>query len=156
MLEQDPRPGLPVQALGPYTVSSPPLPPEEEVFSISLEKEKRAPSWQLDFVEKLKGESLAFLRPKSPPLKLASKEDAELPATPKPMVIFQPDKTLLSLGSYQVQSLNNPPTPRRIGKVPRGKHVHKYRCEDVMEYAVDVFAWKKSLETFYLPGDWTR
>jgi len=132
--------GLPVQALGPYTVSSPPLPPEEEVFSISLEKEKRAPSWQLDFVEKLKGESLAFLRPQSPPLKVASKEDAELPATPKPMV----------------QSLNNPPTPRRIGKVPRGKIVHKYRCEDVMEYAVDVFAWKKSLETFYLPGDWTR
>ena len=25
-----------------------------------------------------------------------------------------------------------------------------------MEYAVDVFAWKKSLEAFYLPGDWTR
>ena len=97
MLHQDRRPGLPVQALGPYTVSSPPLPPEEEVFSISLEKEKRAPSWQLDFVEKLKGESLAFLRPKSPPLKLASEEDAELPATPKPMVVFQPDKTLLSL-----------------------------------------------------------
>ena len=89
MLQQDPCPGLPVQALGPYTVSSPPLPPEEEVFSISLEKEKRAPSWQLDFVEKLKGESLAFLRPtKSPPLKVASKEDAELPATPKPMVVF--------------------------------------------------------------------
>ena len=96
MLEQDPRPGLPVQALGPYTVSSPPLLPEEEVFSISLEKEKRAPSWQLDFVEKLKGESLAFLRPKSPPLKLASDEDSKLPATPKPMVVFQPDKTFHS------------------------------------------------------------
>ena len=96
MLDQDRRPGLPVQALGPYTVSSPPLPPEEEVFSISLEKEKRAPSWQLDFVEKLKGESLAFLRPKSPPLKLASDEDSKLPATPKPMVVFQPDKTFHS------------------------------------------------------------
>ena len=34
--------------------------------------------------------------------------------------------------------------------------MHNYRCEDVMEYAVDVFAWKKSLEMFYLPGDWTR
>ena len=34
--------------------------------------------------------------------------------------------------------------------------MHNYRCEDVMEYAVDVFAWKKSLEAFYLPGDWTR
>ena len=34
--------------------------------------------------------------------------------------------------------------------------MHNYRCEDVMEYAVDVFAWKKSLEAFYHPGDWTR
>ena len=52
--------------------------------------------------------------------------------------------------------MRDPSTPRRGGKGLRGQHVHNYRCEDVMEYAVDVFAWKKSLEMFYLPGDWTR
>ena len=52
--------------------------------------------------------------------------------------------------------MRDPSTPRRGGKGSRGQHVHNYRCEDVMEYAVDVFAWKKSLEMFYLPGDWTR
>ena len=52
--------------------------------------------------------------------------------------------------------MRDPLTPRRGGRGSRGQHVHNYRCEDVMEYAVDVFAWKKSLEMFYLPGDWTR
>jgi len=58
-------------------------------------------------------------------------------------------------------SLEGPVTPRakrqesRIGRTSQGMYVHAYRCEDVMEYAVDIYWWKKSLEASYLPGDWT-
>ena len=43
-----------------------------------------------------------------------------------------------------------------MARTPRPVYVHNYKCEDVMEYAVDVFQWKKSLESVYSPGDWTR
>jgi len=132
--------GLPTSAFGPCLVSSSPFPPEEEVFSISIERELRVPIlWQLDSVEeKMKEDGFVFAFPKSPAL--VDSSIVKEPATPPPIV----------------QSLCNPSTPRRVGKGSRGQHVHNYRCEDVMEYAVDVFAWKKSLEAFYLPGDWTR
>ena len=34
------------------------------------------------------------------------------------------------------------------------RYIHKYDCEDIMEYAVDVYDWKKSLEVHYQIGDW--
>jgi len=47
--------------------------------------------------------------------------------------------------------------PARL-KLGRGKflerYIHNYECEDFMEYAVDLYAWKKSLETAYQPGSW--
>ena len=47
--------------------------------------------------------------------------------------------------------------PARL-KLGRGKflerYIHNYECEDFMEYAVDLFAWKKSLETAYQPSSW--
>ena len=138
-------------------MSSSPFPPEEEVFSISIEREKRAPIiWQLDTVEeKMKEDSSLFVFPNSPPPEPVDISIVEEPATPPPMVIIL-SWQFLHRELLQVQSLRAPSTPRRVGKGSRGQHVHNYRCEDVMEYAVDVFAWKKSLEAFYLPGDWTR
>jgi len=47
--------------------------------------------------------------------------------------------------------------PARL-KLGRGKflerYIHNYECEDFMEYAVDLFAWKKSLEKAYQPSSW--
>merc|ERR1712059_16486 len=40
--------------------------------------------------------------------------------------------------------------------VRHARYIHKYKCEDFMEYAVDIYKWKKSLETSYLAGDWTE
>ena len=153
-------PGLPASALGPYLVSNSPLQPEEEVFSISIEREKRAPMvcWQLDSLEeKIKEDSTVFVFPNSPPPEPVDSSIVEQPATPPPIVRIYFCPNLFNLFfPFKVQSLHNPATPRRVGKGSRGQHVHNYRCEDVMEYAVDVFAWKKSLEAHYLPGDWTR
>ena len=36
------------------------------------------------------------------------------------------------------------------------RYIHKYDCEDFMEYAVDIHHWKVSLEEAFLPGDWTQ
>ena len=36
------------------------------------------------------------------------------------------------------------------------RYIHKYDCEDFMEYAVDIHHWKVSLEEAFLPGDWTK
>ena len=35
------------------------------------------------------------------------------------------------------------------------RYIHKYDCEDFMEYAVDIHHWKVSLEEAFTPGDWT-
>ena len=80
--------GLPACAFGPYLVSSSPFPPEEEVFSISIEREKRAPIiWQLDAVEeKIKEDSSLFVLPNSPPPEPVDISILEEPATPPPMV----------------------------------------------------------------------
>lgn len=54
----------------------------------------------------------------------------------------------------------NQEAPPRHKKVGRGgvlaRYVHKYECEDFMEYAVDIFGWKKSIEFDYVPGYWEQ
>jgi len=54
----------------------------------------------------------------------------------------------------------NQEAPPRHKKVGRGgvlsRYVHKYECEDFMEYAVDIFGWKKSIEEDYIPGYWEQ
>jgi len=52
----------------------------------------------------------------------------------------------------------NQEAPARINKkIGRSRQLtryfHQYECEDFMEYAVDIFDWKKSLELHYLPGE---
>ena len=84
------HPGLPASAFGPYLVSSSPFPPEEEVFSISIERERRAPiTWQLDNVEeKMKEDSSLFVFPNSPPPEPVDTTIVQEPATPSPKVNF--------------------------------------------------------------------
>lgn len=36
------------------------------------------------------------------------------------------------------------------------RYIHKYDCEDFMEYAVDIHYWKVSVEEAFLPDDWTK
>jgi len=54
--------------------------------------------------------------------------------------------------------LSNQEAPPRHKKVGRSRELaryfHQYECEDFMEYAVDLFVWKKSLEAYYWPGEW--
>ena len=87
------HPGLPGSAFGPHLVSTSPFPPEEEVFSISIERERRGGPilWHLDGAlvgEKMKEVGSVFAFPNSPPPEqpvdntIAVKE----PATPPPMV----------------------------------------------------------------------
>jgi len=106
---------------------SPSLPcifyPEEEVFSLSLERREEEGH-------------LPSLPPTPPPME--EEEGAEV-VTPE-------------MGP----TITCPTTPRRESRVARPKFVHAYQCEDVLEYAVDVFGWKRELEARYLPGDWTR
>ena len=36
------------------------------------------------------------------------------------------------------------------------RYIHKYECEDFMEYAVDIYQWKRSLEPAYQVEDWQK
>ena len=94
------HPGLPASALGPYLVSRSPFPPEEEVFSISIERERRAPIlWQLDAVEEnMKQDCSVFVLPNSPPPEPVDSSIVEEPATPPPMV---------TIISWYILPLNN-------------------------------------------------
>ena len=83
------HPGLPPSAFGPYLVSSSPFPPEEEVFSISIERERRAPIlWEIDAVEeKMKEDCAAFAFPNSPPPEMVDSAVVKEPATPPPPTV---------------------------------------------------------------------
>ena len=78
-------PGLPT--FGPSLVSSSPFPPEEEVFAISIERERRAPIlWQIDSLEeKMKEDGSVFAFQNSPPPELEDSSIVEEPATPPPL-----------------------------------------------------------------------
>jgi len=58
----------------------------------------------------------------------------------------------------QDELCNQEAPPPKLTKVGRSRvlsrYFHQYECEDFMEYAVDTFHWKKSLEAEYLPGEW--
>ena len=48
-----------------------------------------------------------------------------------------------------------PPRLKKLGRSRRlTRYFHQYECEDFMEYTVDIFDWKKSLEVDYMPGEW--
>ena len=48
-----------------------------------------------------------------------------------------------------------PPRHKKVGRSGvLSRYVHKYECGDFMEYAVDIFGWKKSIEDNFQPGEW--
>eukprot|EP00092_Neocalanus_flemingeri_P036048 GFUD01039248.1.p1 GENE.GFUD01039248.1~~GFUD01039248.1.p1 ORF type:complete len:400 (+),score=59.17 GFUD01039248.1:81-1280(+) len=126
--------------------------PEEEVFAMSLESprvsrlscsydwlDRDQPSGGLSTSSYLETSSTTT----ASALELEGGHEKVLPVTPT-----------LTPG----QLSTNPVTPQRDKKVGRGevlsRYVHKYEFEDFMEYAVDIFEWKKSLEEQYQVGDW--
>jgi len=129
------------------------LGPEEEVFPMSLESPvKRSQSY--DWIDQDYPASSLFtsscsetiLTTQDPPttsaLELESSHGVRtVPVTP----VKSPNDA-----SFNQEA---PPRHKKAGRVLT-RYVHKYECEDFMEYAVDIFDWKKSLEYNYLPGDW--
>jgi len=130
--------------------------PEEEIFSMSLESPGKRLSqsygWHFDVQESrfglftnsiLKTGSSSTMAASA--LELESGHEQVLPVTPK---------------GTPCQHLSNPVAPPRHKKVGRGvalsRCVHKYECEDLMEYAVDISVWKKSLEEQFQVGDWEQ
>ena len=48
----------------------------------------------------------------------------------------------------------DPPKQKKVGTESMlTRYIHKYECEDFMEYAVDTYMWKKSLEDQYHVGN---
>ena len=109
--------------------------PEEEVFSLSLETEQ-SPGWQyMDTSSSSSGSVFNLSRLVSP-----------LKGRARPSVT--PGRSR----EGKRRRLVSPPAPK---KQKRGRasqlqrYVHKYSCEDYMEYAVDSHQWKVSLEESY-------
>jgi len=131
--------------------------PEEEVFAMSLESPvtrlSQSYGWHFDVQDKFRSRLFtnSYYKTGSSSTMTASALELEsglyrvLPVTPT---------------GTPCQNLSNPVAPPRHKKVGRGevlsRYVHKYECEDLMEYAVDICVWKKSLEEQYQVGDWEQ
>ena len=127
--------------------------PEEEVFSMSLESPPKRLSQSYDWVDHDYPTAMHFMSSFSeitakPDVatsahELESSHASWLPLTP---VKKDPDE------------FSNQEAPPRLKKLGRSRELtryfHQYECEDFMEYAVDIFDWKKSLEVDYTPGEW--
>jgi len=131
--------------------------PEEEVFSISLESPGRRLSQSYDWVDQ-----------GYPSSNLFTSSYSELKVMPAPDVAtsaLELESCHASACQLQVTPINKnedelfnqeaPPRHRKAGRSRElTRYFHQYECEDFMEYAVDIFDWKKSLEADYLPGKW--
>jgi len=120
------------------------LEPEEEVFSLSLETD-HSPDWDwpyLDTTSSSCGSVFNLSRLASP---LAEKRS-------------RPSVTPRSSREGKRKRLVSPPAPKKHRNRGRAsqlqRYVHKYSCEDLMEYAVDSHQWKVSLEESYQSGNW--
>jgi len=127
--------------------------PEEEVFSLSLESPRKRFSQSYDWVDQDCPTTIHFMSSVSDvlakpdvatsALELESSQVNGLPLTPAKKVHDE---------------ISNQEAPPRLKKFGRSRdltrYFHQYDCEDFMEYAVDIFDWKKSLEFDYTPGEW--
>jgi len=114
--------------------------PEEEVFSLSLENE-RSPDWTyMDTTSSSAGSVFNLSRLASP---LRAVQDSVTPGVSR---------------EGKRKRLVSPPAPKKHKNRGRAeqlqRYIHKYDCEDLMEYAVDTHQWKVSLEESYQSGDW--
>jgi len=120
--------------------------PEEEVFSLSLETDK-SPDWDWPYMDTTSSScgSVFNLSRLASPLALAERRS-------------RPSVTPRSSREGKRKRLVSPPAPRKHKNRGRAsqlqRYVHKYSCEDLMEYAVDSHQWKVSLEESYQSGNW--
>ena len=144
-------------------ITNDPAGPEEEVFTISLETPPK--STELD-------------RSHDWPLLESSFADDDLNSTFDRTVLV-PDTSVHNITRDDLEdqeaSASTPGQQRRSTRAPRRdsrvraprrsnnrggraesltRYVHKYDCEDLLEYSVDIHDWKMSLEEVYTPEDW--
>merc|ERR1712179_373914 len=130
--------------------------PEEEVFSISLESPGRRLSHSCDWVDQgypssnLITSSYVECKVMADVATSALELDSSYAASACQLQVTPTKKNQDELGNQE--------PPPRLKKVGRSRELtryfHQYECEDFMEYAVEIFDWKKSLEAEYLPGEW--
>merc|ERR1712212_477596 len=129
--------------------------PEEEVFSISLESPSRRLSQSYDWVDQDYPASALCTGSYSEYNVMADVSTSALELESSHASVCQ---LLFTPAKKNLDELCNQEAPPRHKKVGRSRELtryfHQYECEDFMEYAVDIFDWKKSLEAVYLPGEW--
>jgi len=121
--------------------------PEEEVFSLSLETEQ-SPAWPyMDSTSSSSGSMFNLSRLISP-LKALGEEERK----------SRPSVTPGASRDGKRKRVGSPPAPKKLKNRGRAeelqRYIHKYECEDMMEYAVDTHHWKVSLEESYQPDNW--
>ena len=127
--------------------------PEEEVFSLSLETE-RSQDWP--YLDTTTSSSC---------LELQEEETFNFSRLVSPLAALQQDgrksRPSVTPGSSREgkrRRLLSPAAPKKHKNRGRAeqlqRYIHKYECEDLMEYAVDTFQWKLSLEESYQAGNW--
>ena len=70
-----------------------------------------------------------------------------------PQMVTPPTCGRKSLGD--LRRMRAPKRPKGHGRADQlSRYIHKYECEDFMEYSVDIDAWKRSQEEEFIPGPW--
>jgi len=136
------------------------LAPEEEVFTISLEtppgeedkkQRDRDRSGEWPLLETDDERNSTFDR-SFRSLDLSATWEAGIKKT-HPSATPEDFKTGSKVGD--MVAVRAPQRQRHHGRAEQlTRYIHKYECEDIMEYAVDVYHWKRSLEDQYQVGDW--
>lgn len=121
---------------------------EEEVFSLSLEKDMDTTTTTSSCLEdENSAGTFNFSRLVSPLAALQQDERRSRPSV-----------TPGSSREGKRRRLVSPLAPKKHKNRGRAeqlqRYIHKYDCEDLMEYAVDTYQWKLSLEQSYQAGDW--
>jgi len=155
-----PRPNKDVGVIG-DPVNSGYVGPEEEVFTISLEtppKEKDADrdktgEWPL-LESSFADDELNSTSDYSSFRGKLSPRQRDLDVPKKTLSSYTPDGPKNKLKIRGSNHLKAPKRPSRGRAEQLTRYIHKYDCEDFMEYAVDIYDWKKSLEQDFQPEDW--
>ena len=127
--------------------------PEEEIFPMSLESPVTRLSQSFYCVDQREDFSCSLFANSysemSPMPQTTCASALELDSGRGTSSLVTPVKTPYTASINQ----EAPPRHKKVGRSGvLSRFVHKYECEDFMEYAVDIFGWKKSIEDCYQPG----
>merc|ERR1711970_972108 len=129
--------------------------PEEEVFSISLESPGRRLSQSYDWVDQDYPSSNLFTSSYSEFKLMPDVATSALELESSHASACQLQVTPAKKNQDELCNQEAPSRHQQVGRSRKlTRYFHQYECEDFMEYAVDIFDWKKSLEAEYLPGEW--